>query len=178
MSTSSVFLIVNLVGGFLVLGGYGFFLITNPETSARLWGDIPEAWKAYFFASMLISAIGYIIFFVYVLVGGGVFVKPVYGLFNIQFITILVSVFLIMAALWIPLTISMLDDPGRPLGILIKIVLWGASLSSIGITLSLLTAHNINPGYHWLAVFGIGYLAFHCTILDAIIWVRYFTWHN
>ena len=42
MRIQTQFLLINIIGGIAVLGGYVIALINHPETRNQLWGGVPE----------------------------------------------------------------------------------------------------------------------------------------
>lgn len=97
---TQLIIIINIVGGALVLGGYAWGLITHPETRAGLWGGIPESWKVYYTVSMFLAAAGYLTFFYYIVFAEGQTVKPFNGAFDLNFFTVLFATYLLLAAAW------------------------------------------------------------------------------
>ena len=176
MSASNVFFLVNLIGGIAVLGGYAYYLAVNPEHRAFLWGGVPGEWKPYIVVSMFVAAAGYLWFFAYIVFSSGDSITPLRGLFDMKIIIGLVALFLLMASLWIPLTMNMIVSHDETRWFSVQFVLWGAAIAAILITVCVITSTNVeNPVQHWFAVAGIGYLTFHCTVLDAILWVSKFS---
>jgi len=176
MSASNIFFLVNLIGGIAVLGGYAYYLAANPDHRAFLWGGVSGEWQPYIVVSMFVAAAGYLWFFAYIVFSSGDSITPLRGLFDMRIIIGLVAVFLLMASLWIPLTMDMIVSHDETRWFSVQFVLWGAAITSILITLCVVTATDVeNPLQHWFAVVGIGYLAFHCTVLDAILWVNKFS---
>lgn len=172
---TQLILIINIVGGALVLGGYAWGLITHPETRAELWGGIPESWKAYYTISMFLAAAGYLIFFYYIVFAEGKTIKPFNGTFDLNFFTLLFACFLILAAAWMPSTFYVLENGNSYWWILVQFSLWGVALSVLLLTFGLITAENIsNPSMHKWAVIGSAYVSFHCLVMDAWLWTSKF----
>ena len=67
MSTQYLFLVVNLLGGCAVLGGYIVCLSAYPQHGEALWGGIQGDLRNVFIASMLLAASGYLVFCFYVI---------------------------------------------------------------------------------------------------------------
>jgi hypothetical protein len=109
-----LFLILNLVGGPLVLGSYAHGIATHPDPGAALWGSVPAAIQPLYNVSMLTAAVGYLAFAHYLFFQ----VDPAtarlgargFGGFNALLATILGP-----SALWIGLTFAYLARPS-PLG--------------------------------------------------------------
>lgn len=67
MNTSQIiFLIINILGWILVLGRYYIGLKGNAAVQ-NLWGGTPKKVQPIYTLSMLISAVGYFLFFFYII---------------------------------------------------------------------------------------------------------------
>ena len=59
MRVQTQFLLINIIGGVAVLGGYIIALLNHPETRNELWGGVPENLRLSIIAFMFVSAFGY-----------------------------------------------------------------------------------------------------------------------
>ena len=59
MRIQTQFLIINIIGGIAVLGGYVIALVNHPDTRSELWGGVPENLRFWITSFMFISAFGY-----------------------------------------------------------------------------------------------------------------------
>ena len=57
MSTTQVFLLINLTGGIAVLGSYFVGLRSSPDLAESLWGGVTGNLRIYFTLSMLLAAL-------------------------------------------------------------------------------------------------------------------------
>ena len=49
MSRLGLFILVNLIGGIFVLGGYFLGITSDPSMKTKLWGNLPESWQVFYF---------------------------------------------------------------------------------------------------------------------------------
>ena len=177
MSSQYLFLVVNLIGGCAVLGGYIVCLSSYPQHGEAMWGGIQGDLRNVFIGSMLIAAAGYIVFCFYVICLDGVSGDQRISLH--LWATIISSIFLLSAALWVPTTISFIHLGNTTLWVVAVTSLWVTAGSLVGLTAILV----LNPELpttlgRYIAILGIAYITFHCIVLDALIWVRLFDRQN
>jgi len=168
--SQKIFLAINIIGGILVLGSYYFGLRGGKGVDA-LWGGVPENIRPIYTISMLICAIGYFIFFGYIILnlGGEVF-KSSYWLGEKLFL-VLFALILIASALWMPLVNVMVSNPSTLVWVGIRVVLVVVALASLGVVVALLTLTPRPTGvFYYSAVIGMIWFTLHTGILDAILW--------
>lgn len=167
--------LINVVGGVAVLGSYAYGLLTNPHTRGDIWGEVPEALKPYYTASMLLAALGYFAFTYFVFFrmdGDRARVAEQYDLrlFNALYVAILLP-----SALWMPLTFQMLSEPSEGLWFVIRVVLFLVGFGSVGLIYALLRLEPKQPAVsYWMAVAGAVAFAVQTALLDALVWPAYF----
>jgi len=171
--------LINIVGGILVLGSYVYGLLTHPGERMLLWGNLPEAVRPVYTASMFAAAGGYF-FFLYHLVfkaPSESFRLP-FGLpFNI--IHILFIMILIPSALWMSLTFAYISDPSGWLWAVVRITLYIVGTSSALLLGTLVSLKVTSPKQFWMpSVIGAMLFTFHTLILDASIWPLFFPISN
>lgn len=165
-----ILLVINIIGGILVIGSYVLGLKSGSGADV-LWGGVPVNWRKLYTASMIVCAVSYFIFFFYILLnvesGSPVATHPWGGwLFHLLFVLILLP-----SALWMPLTNVMASNPGDLVWIGIRVVLVLVALGSLGITIGLLTLSPRPTGlFYWSSVVGIAWFFLHTGVLDAILW--------
>ena len=175
LKQTQLILIINIVGGVLVLGGYAWGLITHPYTRDSIWGGIPESWKPYYTISMFFAAAGYLTLLYYLTFAEGQTIKPLDGKYGMEFFIFLYTIYLILAALWMPSTFKVLESGNSNWWFLVQFSLWGVALSTLLMTVGLFMADNIsNPSLHKWATLGSVYVTFHCLVLDAWLWTGKF----
>lgn len=164
---------INLLGGTAVIGSYAWGLIAHPGTGSVLWGNIPAGAIPFYVASMILAAIGYLIFTVTLLFGldpAEVKVNIRAGFRGFQTLYLLI---LIPSALWMPLTYAMLAAPSELLWFGIRLVLMLVGLGGLGMLSALL---SIQPRSRLLLAAFIGCIFFciQTVLLDAFIWPSFF----
>ena len=167
--------LVNIVGGVAVLGSYAWGIATHPETAGDLWGTIPEAVIPLYTGCMPFAAVGYLTVFAFLLVQPPAQVRmasgPAYGRFLASH-----AVFLFASTLWMPLCFRALDGPSPDLLSWIQGVLAVAGAAALVHVVWLWRLVDTQwPRLRWAALAGALCLMVQCTILDAIIWPRYFS---
>ena len=177
MSATISFLIINLIGGTAVLGGYAGFLYMFPEQRDSLWGGIEGGWQWVFIVSMLTAAAGYLCFS-YSILFQSTSVEFSSRLFQSKHaISILSMVFLLTAAVWLPATIAYLESGNAIWWVIGVGSLWVTALTLVTTTILLIVTPAMIPDvfHRILAISGISYITFHCLVLDAIVWVSLFS---
>lgn len=166
---------INVVGGIAVLGSYAFGIMTHYNPGTALWGGVPETVRPVYTANMLLAALGYLAFTYRLLVRTAPEEAQVgrwTGLwpFNVLYVAILVP-----SALWMPLTFTMVEQPGNLIWAGIRIVLSLVGLASLGLLAALLGLQPRRPRWlHWLSVVGAVLFCLQTAVLDALVWTAYF----
>lgn len=157
-----IFLVINILGGILVIGSYIYGIKANGNADA-LWGGVPLNLRKVYALSMAIAAISYFAF------GGYVMFKiDTSYLYHFLF-----TIMLVASAFWMPLTYKMIASPSSVTWIGIRVVLAITALASLGIFLSLLFVTPRGTGwFYWSAVVGALLFTLHTGVLDAILWPR------
>jgi hypothetical protein len=161
------------VGGAAVLGSYG--LLAPGAGSAALWGGVPQALLPTYQANMALATAGFFAYTSFLLLWvdpGAVRISDRFGfgLFYLLYAGILVP-----SALWMPLTLAMLRQPGDLLWWTIRAVLAAAGLSALGLTVALVALTPRKPRWAYvLAVVGSLPFTLQTLVLDALIWPALF----
>ena len=172
MTTSKIALwVINLLGGIAVIGSYVLGLQTLPGQGERLWGGVPEGIRGIYTVSMLLSAVGYLLFFYHVVIR----MDPAkvhlpwgvsFGSFAVPFLLILVP-----SAFWMSLTFAYLESPSTINWIAVRMVLGLAAFGSLAMLWMLVGLKNLSPDqFWWPSTIGAGIFAFHLVCLDALLW--------
>ena len=169
------FLIINVVGGVAVLGSYAHGIATHPETAGQLWGSLPEAAVPFYTGCMPFAAIGYLTVFAFLLVQKPSQVRfgrgPAYPWFMGSH-----AVFLLASTLWMPLCFAALDGASPGLLPWIQLVLAIAgSAALVHVVWLIRLVDSPWPRLRAAAIVGATGLMIQCTILDALVWPRFFT---
>ena len=172
MSTSQVFLFVNIVGGVTVLTSYALGLMFYPEQRDYLWGGVTGNLSTIFIISMGLATVGYLAFFYCSLSYRSIDITDQSLLTSLHIQNILCAIFLIASTFWMPCTIAYMVTH--------ETIWWAFTIGSLFLSaislMTLLIIHlttNISDAYQYknLALIGLAAITTHCTVLDAITWV-------
>ena len=164
-------IVINVIGGFAVLGSYIYGILSHPEAGRMLWGGVPQMIRPFYTVGMLLAATGYFAFTYFILfrldpVQTRVANRFGFGVFNVLYATILIP-----SALWMPLTFLAVENSSLALLWTVRIVLAVVGLASLGLLLALLTVKPPQPLWaHKLAVTGCVFFCIQTVLLDAIVW--------
>ena len=166
---------INLLGGAAILASYIYGLRTHPGSSTGLWGNVPQPILPLYGISMLLAVAGYFAYTYFLLLRlnpseARVARRFRFGLFNALYALILVP-----SAMWMPLTLRMLEQPSAGLWLDIRLVLAAVALGSLGLLGALLSLRPREPRWaYWLAVGGSVTFSIQTALLDAVIWTAFF----
>jgi hypothetical protein len=167
--------LINIVGGLLVLGSYAWGAVGAPDTMASLWGGVPVQIRPVYTINMLLSAGGYFLFAPYILFR----IRPdeviVGKHFGYRLFSVLFTMILIPSACWLPLTAAMLLDPSLWLWLMIRVSLVLVGIGSVGLFVALSSLQAPRPPGRRLALIGLIPFCFQTAVLDALVWPAYFT---
>jgi len=175
MDTQHLFLlIINIIGGILVIGSYIWGIKSGGGSASSLWGGVPENIRWLYAVSMLLSAVGYFLFTLFILfkVDSSIKIWNFSG-FNLFYLSYLLI--LIPSSFWMPLTTAYVGGHSAIIWIAIRVVLFLVAAGSFLLLLSLL---NLNPKpsglFYTSAIAGITVFFLHTFVLDAILWPSFF----
>ena len=173
MPTTSVFFLVNLVGGVAVLGSYCAGLYLYPEHRTALWGGVAGNWKTLFTTSMFFAAAGYLVFCYTMTISDGANESSFLGKYTF---IILAAAFLFSASVWMPATLQYLDTKNEIWWIASVTSLWitAASLTCLGLAFNATEFPHVNLFQNSVTLIGIIWITCHCLVFDAIIWAAKF----
>lgn len=169
--SQKLFLAISIIGGIAVIISYiwGF---KSGISLDNFWGGVPENLRSLYTVSMLISAAGFFVFFLYILsnLGGQNTFVPA-NIFGDKAFHILFALILVFSTVWMPLVAVMISNPTTLVWIGIRAGLAIVGLASLGVLVLLL---SLNPrpsdAFYISAIIGISWFTIHTGILDAIIW--------
>ena len=176
MSPQLTFVLVNIIGGVIVLGGYWIGIGNFPEHRNSLWGGINATWRQTIILSMLIAAVGYLTFCYFAVFKDGATHFGNEWLLGNHSVSILAAVFLISAACWIPFLLNYIIAGNSIWWALTVVVLWITALSLIALCLivACYTGSDFSTIEKSLSLVGLAAITFHCLVMDAILWVLLF----
>jgi hypothetical protein len=169
-------LFINLIGGIAVLGSYAYGVLTHPDAGTILWGGVPQSIRPLYTASMFLAAAGYFAFTYFVLFrldpdAAQVARRLGFGVFNALYAAILIP-----SALWMPLTFLAVEQSSPALLWIVRVVLAVVGIASLGLFFALMTVKPRQPWWaHRIAVVGSVGFCIQTVLLDAILWVAFFS---
>jgi hypothetical protein len=167
--------LVNVLGGAAVLGSYAYYLVANPTTRSKLWGNVPGELQPFYTASMLIATAGYFAFTYFVLFRVDSRAARIAQSYGYRFFLWIYAAILAPSALWMPLAFRMFADPGWELWIAIRVVLGLVGASSLALIWAIASVRPAGPGWaRALALLGALAFAVQTALLDALVWPYYF----
>jgi hypothetical protein len=170
-----ILLIIIIIGGAAVIGSYVFGLRGQSGGANVLWGGVPENIRPVYTVSMILSALSFFAFLYYIFFRLEPSQVSIGGVAGFTLLYVIFFFMLIPSAFWMPLTNMYVSNPGTGIWIGVRVVLAVVGLASIALLWALLTMQGKVTGTsYWLAVAGSGYFAFHCAVLDAIVWAALF----
>ena len=171
----TILLIINIIGGILVIGSYIYGLNAQSAGAAVLWGGVPQNIQPIYAVSMIISAIGYFAFLYYLLIRLDSAEAVIAGKFNYTLFCWIFIAILLPSAFWMPSTNLYVANPVTIYWILIRMVLFMVGFASLALVWALIkTVANAEGIPRRAAIAGSIYFTFHTLILDAIIWAQLF----
>ena len=178
MSATTIFLIVNIIGGTAVLGSYWLGISYYIDEPDSLWGGINGSLRIFFTVSMLPAALGYLAFVYFMIFKAGVDAFSVSSLFGQQTQhapSVICALFLTASTIWMPATIAYVNSQEWSWWMTAVLSLWATGFALVG--LSNMFYANTTGSDGWarnLALIGLVYITFNCVVLEAIIWVLKF----
>lgn len=168
--------LLNGVGGLLVLGSYASAFGESEAVRAALWGGVPTSWQPLYTVNMLLAAVGYLAFTWFLVVSldrrqfeAGA--RAPYGVLHAAYLLVLIP-----SALWLPLTVRMIESPDPLLWAVIRVVLLAIGAGALCLLwLSIRLARNQPGAASFVAVAGAAPLVLQTVVLDALIWPAYFS---
>jgi hypothetical protein len=164
---------INVLGGAAVIGSYAWGLLTHPGTGNLLWGTIPAGAIPFYVASMILAAIGYILFTVHLLfildpAKVQINIRAGFGGFRTLYLLILIP-----SALWMPLTYTMIAAPSNLIWFGIRLVLMLVGLGGLGMLSALLSIQPRSPRL-LVAFIGCIFFCIQTVLFDALVWPNFF----
>lgn len=154
------------IGGLAVLGSYAWGLLNFPELRSALWGGVPEAAIPLYSSNMFFAASGFLLALAMLLRHG----SPAL----ISQLKLPYALILIPSALWLPLTIAVLQQPSAWLWYLTRLDLALVAIGSLMLykPIAQACANNLLQRRFTLGLYS--FFVLQVLILDALIWPAYF----
>jgi hypothetical protein len=168
-------ILINLIGGTVVLGSYAIGLSTHPAATQVLWGGVPGSIRPLYTASMALAASGYFAFTYFILFRLDVDATQVAGRFGFWVFNALYAAILLPSALWMPLTFWAIGQPSPIAFWSVRAALAVVGLASLGLFAALLKVSARQPLWaHRLALIGCAAFCLQTALLDAVLWSAFF----
>ena len=180
MQLSTVFFLVNLIGGILVLSSYAWGLWSFPFHRHLIWGDIGFSTQKIIVPFMFLAAIGYIVsaYWFWKIIPPNDFKFA--GNFDYGTIILFFSMFLGLSSLWMPMAIQSVISNSPLWIVLTKVILFFVAICSLlilfGIFNSSTLGNQILPGKYF-SLIGWFFLCVQTVIFDGIFWSLKFNPH-
>ena len=155
--------IIILILGPCVLISYYFALKSNVHGIDALWGNMPDRLKALYPIGMVVATFGFLPFGYY-----STFKSPSPAKYIPGFLLILIP-----SIIWLPLTVSYLNEASSLKWQLIRVVLFIVPLGASLVYWKLKAEHD-DSFLKRLSIIALVGFILHTLILDAIVWPRYF----
>lgn len=170
-----ILILIIVIGGLLVLGSYAFIFLTYPGNVSDFWGSFPEKYLPPYYLSMVLSALSYFVFTLFVLLKVDVEKMNFGKSFSYSIFSVLYLLILIPSAAWMPIVNLYLNNNSTLLWFLIRFVLTVVGLASLILTIVLIQMKPRQKGIFYIAsILTSAYFFFHTGILDALVWTQYF----
>ena len=170
------FLLLNAIGGALVLASYVWGVSGGGAVGSALWGGVPESMRSFYVANMLLAAAGYFAFVPYVAFRIDPDRRDLLGGFGFGVFELWMALVLFPSAAWLPLTAAMLAAPSTALWWLVRIDLFLVAIGSLGMLATLISLPPPRPRGRAWAIAGLVPFCVQTVLLDALVWPAYFTW--
>lgn len=177
MGQTTIFLVVNIIGGVLVLGSYFICFIQFPQERTNLWGGLSKKTQQKIVPFMLLAAGGYLVtsWWFWQIVEPDFVNFP--GKFTYLSSITLFAIFLALSSVWMPVAVLAIKTRSTVLQTTTNSVLTGVSISSLLILFLVCTAtvetNGISLG-QVISIVGWSFLCFQTVFLDGILWVLKF----
>lgn len=161
------FLIIGILG-MILLYSYYYYAINNSNV-LKLWGKIKGNLLNIYYLSMIISAISFLFFLIYLVISNSLRNDEVNKLFIGIILIIIFSMF------WMPLSLKYLKKNNLYNKFLIYLVLFIVSISSFYL---LIIINNITDNKNTIlkniSLYGMIYFFIHVFFFDFILWTNNF----
>ena len=164
MKFDNTYILIISILGIILLYSY-YYYATTYKNVMKLWGNISGNLLYVYYLSMILSAIGFLFLFYY-LITSNILTKNnidkiFYGLLGI----VIISMF------WMPLSLKYLDNKCPMYKLLIITVLLLVAISTLYVINTLKSFNDtVNPLSYTLALYGMYYFFIHAFFFDSLLW--------
>jgi hypothetical protein len=168
MKFDNTYIIIISILGIILLYSYYYYATTNKNVM-KLWGSISGNLLYVYYTSMLLSAIGFLFLFYYLIISNTLTKDNInniyYGLLGI----------VVISMLWMPLSLHYLTNKNLLYKILIITVLLLVVISTLYVLYTLNSINDkVNPISYSLALYGMIYFFIHAFFFDSLLWTYNF----
>ena len=168
MKFDTKYIIIIAILGIILLYSYYYFA-KNTENVNKLWGRIKGNFLNVYYLSMILSAIGFLLLFYYLIISNNFTEDQVNKLFIALLLIVIVSM------IWMPLSIYYLKNKKDLYKFLIYIVLFIVAISSLYLIYILNQTDEYKLKlYKNLALIGMIYFFIHAFFFDFLMWTHNF----
>lgn len=165
MKFNTEYIIIISILGIILLYSYYYYAQKNQNNVLKLWGRIKGNFLYVYYASMLLSAIGFLFLFYYLFLTNSLTRDQINKMFIALILIIAVSI------IWMPLSLYYLKNKKDIYKYLIIFVLLVVSFSILYfITILNNVKEDKNILQKKLALMGMTYFFIHCFFFDSLIW--------
>jgi len=163
---NTYFLFIVILGALLL---YSYYHFLKKTTADKLWGRIKGKFRLFYYLSMLISAVGFLLLLYYLYKNNNLTMGQIDTLY------LWILLFIIISMFWMPFSIEYIVKKSIYVQYSVYFVLFLVALSALMILHTLL---NIKDKQfiqeRLLAIIGVSYLFFHTFVMDLILWTQSF----
>jgi hypothetical protein len=160
MEFNRIYIFILAILGIILLYSYYYFFKTD-NNSIKLWGRIKGNLLKLYYVSMLLSALGFLLLFYYI-VTSNIFTQN-----NINLIFGLLISIIVISMFWMPLSLYYMKNKSEVIKYLIIFILFLVALSTLYL---LYVLKSINDKNNKLALIGMTYFFIHAFFFDTITW--------
>lgn len=157
--------VLNILGGSAVLGSYAWGILGYPELHDAFWGGVPQSLRELYTLNMFLAAAGYLAAFLFFMWHGDDQIKKLFLPYTL---------ILIPSALWLPLTVWVLQAPAKWLWLTIRVDLLLVGLGGLLLFSAVRRTTDANRLPRLLTCLGLAFFVLQTAVLDALVWPYYF----
>jgi hypothetical protein len=168
MKFNNIYIIIISILGIILLYSYYYYATTNKNV-LKLWGRIDGSLLYVYYSSMILSAIGFLLLFYYLIISNALTKDNINNIFYGLLGIVIISIF------WMPLSLKYLNKKSILYKILIISVLLLVAISTVYVIYILNSIKDLeNPISHSLALYGMIYFFIHAFFFDSLLWTYNF----
>jgi hypothetical protein len=164
MKFDRTYIFIISILGIILLYSY-YYYGTTTKNPLRLWGRIDGNFRNVYYLSMILSTIGFLLLFYYLINTNVLTTDNINNIFYGLLGIVVISIF------WMPLSIEYLNKKSLLYKFLIIFVLLLVAISTLYVIYILNSIKDtVNPISHTLALYGMIYFFIHAFFFDSLLW--------